>query len=189
MTGARRPTRRPGTESGDRSGQMEQRSMKRNDRRNPLMKRLPRELRSDLGKYIVLFLFLTMMIGFVSGFLVADTSMIKAYDGSFEKFDVENGHFIVDKKLTKKAVENIEDEDVTLYELFYKDKDFREGRTIRVFRIREDVNRADLMEGRLPEKRGEIVLDRLFAENNRIAVGDPIELDGITARCSRTIPT
>ncbi len=151
------------------------------------MKRLPRELRSDLGKYIVLFLFLTLMIGFVSGFLVADTSMIKAYNGSFEKFNVENGHFIVDLKLTKKAVENIEDEDVTLYELFYKDKDFREGRTIRVFRIREDVNRADLMEGRLPEKRGEIVLDRLFAENNRIAVGDPIELDGQKLTVSGTV--
>ena len=41
-------------------------------KKNPLMKRIPRELRKDLGKYIVLFLFLALMIGFVSGHMVAD---------------------------------------------------------------------------------------------------------------------
>ena len=44
--------------------------------KNPLWKRLPRELKSDFGKYIVIFLFLTLTIGFVSGFLVADDSML-----------------------------------------------------------------------------------------------------------------
>ena len=53
--------------------------------RNPLWKRLPRELKSDFGKYIVIFLFMTLTIGFVSGFLVADDSMLAAYDESFEK--------------------------------------------------------------------------------------------------------
>ena len=53
-------------------------------KKNPLMKRIPRELRKDLGKYIALFLFMAMMIGFVSGFIVADGSMIHAYNDSFE---------------------------------------------------------------------------------------------------------
>lgn len=44
--------------------------------KNPLWKRLPRELKSDFGKYIVIFLFMTLTIGFVSGFLVADDSML-----------------------------------------------------------------------------------------------------------------
>ena len=155
-------------------------------RRDPLVRRLPRELRADLAKYIVLFLFLTLMIGFVSGFLVADGSMIKAYRGSFEKFDVENGHFCVDLKLTKKAIENIEKEDVRLYELFYKDKDFG-GKTVRVYQIREDVNRADLMEGRLPERSGEIVIDRLFAENNGIVPGDTMRIDGVDMKVTGTV--
>ena len=43
--------------------------------KNPLRKRVLRELVQDKGKYIALFLFLTIMIGFVSGFLVADGSM------------------------------------------------------------------------------------------------------------------
>ena len=44
--------------------------------KNPLRKRLPRELRQDIGKLLALFLFLTLTIAFVSGFLVADGSMV-----------------------------------------------------------------------------------------------------------------
>ena len=142
------------------------------------MKRIPRELKKDLGKYIVLFLFLALTIGFVSGFLVADGSMIKTYNDSFSKYNIENGHFITSLKLTDKAIENIEDEDVELCELFYKDKQTDNDRTIRVYKIREEMNLADVMEGRLPEKEGEIVIDRLFAENNALDVGDLMSIEG-----------
>ena len=145
------------------------------------MKRIPRELRKDLGKFIALFLFMAMMIGLVSGFIVADGSMIHAYNDSFSKFKVENGHFICDLKLTKKAIRNIEDEDVRLYEQFYKDKtvDWNgDQKTVRIYRPRTEVNKADLMEGRMPEKSGEIVIDRLFAVNNGIKVGDKVNIEG-----------
>lgn len=142
------------------------------------MKRIPRELKKDLGKYIVLFFFLALTIGFVSGFLVADGNMIKTYNDSFSKYNIENGHFITSLKLTDKAIENIEDEDVELCELFYKDKQTDNDRTIRVYKIREEMNLADVMEGRLPEKEGEIVIDRLFAENNALDVGDLMSIEG-----------
>ena len=47
--------------------------------RNPLSKRLPREIKGDLGKYLVIFFLMILSIGFISGFLVADNSMLKAY--------------------------------------------------------------------------------------------------------------
>ena len=50
--------------------------------KNPLNKRLPRELKSEFGKHLVLFIFLAGMIALVSGFLVADGSMLKAYEQS-----------------------------------------------------------------------------------------------------------
>ena len=146
-------------------------------RKNPLMKRIPRELRKDLGKYIVLFLFLALMIGFVSGHMVADGSMFKAYNDSFTKYNIENGHFITSLKLTDRAIENIEDEDVELCEMFFKDKKMAGDKTIRLYKIREEMNLADVMEGRLPEKEGEIVIDRLFAENNEIEAGDIMTID------------
>ena len=48
--------------------------------KSPLRKRLPRELKGELGKYLVVFLLMVATIGFVSGFLVADGSMLKAYN-------------------------------------------------------------------------------------------------------------
>ena len=47
--------------------------------KNPLNKRLPRELKGELGKYLVIFLFFVMSISLVSGFLVADNSLIASY--------------------------------------------------------------------------------------------------------------
>lgn len=50
--------------------------------KSPLRKRLPRELKSEIGKYLVVFILMVTTIGFVSGFLVADGSMIIAYNES-----------------------------------------------------------------------------------------------------------
>ena len=156
-------------------------------RRNPLMKRIPRELRKDKGKYVVLFLFLALTIGFVSGFLVADGSMIKTYNDSFSKYKIENGHFITSLKLTSKAIENIEEEDVKLCEMFYKDKVTDNDRTVRLYKIRKEMNLADVMEGRLPKREGEIVIDRLFAENNIIDVGDTMTIEGKNLKVVGTV--
>ena len=48
-------------------------------------KRLPRELKSEIGKYLVVLILMIATIGFVSGFLVADGSMLKAYNEGFGK--------------------------------------------------------------------------------------------------------
>ena len=65
--------------SGGGTGMVGRRPMK-----NPLRMRLLRELRSEIGKYMVIFLLLVGTIGFVSGFLVADGSMLRAYNEGFE---------------------------------------------------------------------------------------------------------
>ena len=55
--------------------------------KSPLRKRLPRELKSEFGKYLVVFIIMAITIGFVSGFLVADGSMLRAYD-TISKTDI-----------------------------------------------------------------------------------------------------
>ena len=44
--------------------------------KSPLRKRIPRELKGEIGKYLVVFILMVATIGLVSGFLVADGSMI-----------------------------------------------------------------------------------------------------------------
>ena len=142
------------------------------------MKRIPRELKSDLGKYIVLFLFLTLTIGFVSGFLVAGGSMSYAYDQSFEKYNIEDGHFTLASEIPDELLKEVEEQDVSVYPLFYKDFDLSNEHTVRVYKIRDDVDKICLMDGEFPSKSGEIMIDRLYASNNSIEIGDKIEVDG-----------
>ena len=146
--------------------------------KNPLRKRLLRELRSDFGKYAVIFLLLVLSISEISGFLVAAESMIAAYDESFEKYNIEDGNFTAEEKMSPRRIRAVEELDISVYELFYSDQTAAGGQTIRIFKMREDINLACLMDGSFPEAENEIALDRMFADNNGLRSGDAIEIGG-----------
>lgn len=143
--------------------------------KNPLNKRLLRELRSDSGKYVVIFLLMVLTIGIVSGFLVADNSMILAYQESFEKYQIEDGHFSVLYPLNQERRELVASTGVSLYRNFYVDQKLDTGSTLRLFAMRDQVNLACLMEGSFPEAPGEIAIDRMYADNNHLHVGDTVK--------------
>lgn len=147
--------------------------------RSPLIKRLPKELKSDFAKYIVLFVFITAMIAFISGFLVASGSMSKAYDESFEKYNIEDGNLELMFEAEDSVVEAIEEGGVTLYENFYLEKETDDFESkIRIFKNRTKVNLVCLMEGQFPEAEDEIAIDRMYADNNDILVGDSLKVGG-----------
>ena len=148
--------------------------------RNPLNKRLPRELKHDFGKYLVIFLFMVMMISLVSGFLVADNSVKHSYDEGFEKYNLEDGHFTLDKEPDSSLIKDIENKtDSKLYDLRYFEEDEADsGDTIRVYKDRTKVNLECVMEGEMPAADNEIALDRMYAQNAKIKIGDTIKLAG-----------
>lgn len=143
-------------------------------RRNPLHSRWLRELRSEAGKYLVIFLLLTASIGFVSGFLVADGSMIAAYEQSFEKYNIEDGNFRTAEPLNKAQKKRIGQMGVALYDLFYTEQPLTNGSTLRIFPNRQQINRVCLMAGSWPAARGEVAIDRMYADNNGLTVGDTL---------------
>ena len=141
--------------------------------KNPLRKRIPRELKGDFGKYLVIFIFMVGMIGIVSGFLVANQSISNAYDESFQKYNMEDGNFELASKADSKLIDTLEKEDVKIYDNFYVEEETKEvDSTLRIFANRTDIDRACVMEGRLAENKDEIAIDRMYAENNNIKVGD-----------------
>jgi putative ABC transport system permease protein len=147
--------------------------------KNPLKKRLLRELKSDFGKYFVIFAFLVILIAFCSGFFVATESMQQAFDGSFEKYNIENGHIIFNEKLANTIVNDIEEnQNVKLYELFYKEVERDNEDTIRIYKNRADVDKISVMEGELASKSDEIALDRMYASNANLKVGDTVRIEG-----------
>ncbi len=164
--------------------------------RDPMRKRIPRELRRDIGKYIALFAFLTVMIGFISGFIVGDESLKARYDTSFDEFMVEDGHFVLEKEASKEMLKKVSDTGVTVFPLFYKEESIEEagssdgsedagsagssaeGDTVRIFKLRTDVDLTDIWEGHEPEHSDEICLDRLYLRNNDLKIGDIIKVAG-----------
>lgn len=146
--------------------------------KTPLRKRLPRELKEELGKYLVVLILMTTTISFVSGFLVADGSMIKAYNDGFEKYNIEDGNFRVKKAITESEEDKIESNNVTLYENFYIEEALDNESTMRFFKNRDDVNLVCLMKGSFPKRADEIAIDRMYADNNNISVGDVLTGSG-----------
>ncbi len=146
--------------------------------RDPLLRRIPREIKSEAGKYIVIFLFMIALIGVASGYFIADASLKAAYDESFELYNIEDGFLEFAEKPDDTVIEACEDEDITLYDNTFKDEPVSDGSTVRLFRIREEVDKTSLLKGRLPEAEDEIGLDRLYMKSNDLEMGDTIELDG-----------
>lgn len=152
--------------------------------KNPLNRRLPRELRQEAGKYLVIFLFMTLTISIVSGFLVAGNSMIAAYQESFEKYQIEDGHFVLDQQANQALVGALENAGVTLYPDFYleekidHDLDGTEDSTLRIFAKRDQINLVCLMKGEMPTAVNEIAIDRMYADNNGIKTGDTVVIAG-----------
>lgn len=147
--------------------------------KNPLYKRLPRELKSDFGKYLVIFLFIAGLIALVSGFLVADNSVFAAYQEGFEKYNIEDGNFELMFEAEEELIETLEQEGVTIYDQRYVEETVEEkGSTMRVYINREEVNLLCLMEGTQPARADEIAIDRMYADNNELTVGDTITLSG-----------
>lgn len=145
--------------------------------KNPLRKRIVREIRQDWGKNLAIFLFIAVTIGFMSGFLVADDSLKTAYDESFDKYNIEDGNFEVSEILTDEEKRELEEE-VTIYDNFYVEKEVEENNKIRIFINRTDINLVCVMKGRAPERENEIAIDRLYAEKNGFKVGDSINAGG-----------
>ena len=145
--------------------------------KNPLNKRLPREFRKDFGKYLVIFLLLVITISFVSGFLVADGSMIKAYNEGIDKYNTENGHFRTSEKMNDAQIQSIEENGIRIYDNFYLEQDLTNDSTMRIFESRDQVNLACLMEGEFPKAANEIAIDRMYADNNKISIGDTLKSD------------
>lgn len=96
--------------------------MKKRKVKNPLTKRIPQELLGDWKKYLVVCLFLILTIGFVSGMYVANGSMMKAAEEGAEKYHLEDGHFVLEKKASEELLLSLQSEEsdvpVKIYENF-----------------------------------------------------------------------
>ena len=158
----------------------------------PLAKRLPRELRRNIGKYLGIFLLMCGSIALTSGFLLAAHSIGCLIDDMRDAYTIEDGRVTTSFEATGEQLKAAEDAaenvgGVTLYKNFSIDAIIKKAagddgtkRTLRAYAHRTKVDIASYCEGRQPKADDEVAIDRVFATNNDLAVGDRIELEGRT---------
>ena len=147
--------------------------------RNPLNRRLPRELAKDWAKYAAIFILMVLLISICSGMRVSNESLKQAYYESFDKYVLEDGHLTLDKPLPDEMRSVFEEKGaMKLYDNLYFDEETPDGQVVRVYSQEDEINTPCLLSGELPANDGEIAIDRVFAKNNDISVGDSITLKG-----------
>lgn len=158
----------------------------------PLAKRLPRELRRNIGKYLGIFLLMCGSIALTSGFLLAAHSIGCLIDDMRNAYTIEDGRVTTSFEATDdqlKAAEDAADDvgGVTLYKNFSIDAIIKKTagddgtkRTLRTYAHRTKVDIASYCEGKEPKTDDEVAIDRVFATNNNLSVGDRVELEGRT---------
>ena len=158
----------------------------------PLAKRLPRELRRNIGKYLGIFLLMCGSIALTSGFLLAAHSIGCLIDDMRDAYTIEDGRVTTSFEATDDQLKAAEDAagdagGVALYKNFSIDAIIKKAagddgtkRTLRTYAHRSKVDIASYCEGKEPKADDEVAIDRVFATNNDLAVGDKVELEGRT---------
>lgn len=156
----------------------------------PLSRRLPRELRRNIGKYLGIFLLMCGSIALTSGFLLAAHSIGRLIDDMHDEYTIEDGRVTTSFEATDAQIEAAEVAadgvgGVTLYKNFSIDATIQKPkgddgtkRTLRTYAHRTEVDLASYCEGAEPQADDEVAIDRVFAKNNGLAVGDTVELCG-----------
>lgn len=156
----------------------------------PLARRLPRELRHNIGKYLGIFLLMCGSIALTSGFLLAAHSIGCLIDNMRNEYTIEDGRVTTSFEATDAQLEAAEGAtegvgDVTFHKNFSIDAAIKKPtgddgtkRTLRTYAHRTEVDIASYCEGTKPQADNEVAVDRVFATNNGLAVGDKVELCG-----------
>ena len=157
---------------------------------SPLTKRFPRELRNNLGKYLGIFLLMSVSIALTSGFLLAANSISTIIDDMPETYAIEDGRFTTAFEASEDQLEAVRDAaasvgGVAIYENYSFDADFKKsegddgrGKVVRAYEHRTQIDLAAYAEGDAPQAADEIAIDRVFAANNDIGIGDAVTLNG-----------
>lgn len=150
-------------------------------KKNPLNKRILRDLKSDFLKYFLTLLMLVVCIAAGFAFVLTNNSVSKTFYDGFDRYNVEDGQFILKSKMNKAQKKIIEADGLIVYENFYIEENNVNSK-IRIYNSlnRESVDKLCVMSGNLPKEKYEIALDRMYAQNNNIQIGDTIKTENNT---------
>lgn len=143
-----------------------------------LRKRVLRDLKENLFRYIALAFLIIMGMYVIVSLIGAGYTIIDNGETHDEANKIEDGQFSVFVPLSDDEISQIEDVGTEVEQMFYEDYDVMDGKTLRVFANRKNIDLVECDEGRLAEADDEIAIEKRFSQVNDISVGDTIQIAG-----------
>ena len=154
--------------------------------RNCMMKATFREIRSSFGRYVAILAIVALGVGFFGGLKVTKPVMIQAGDQYIREHALYDYWLINTLGFEEEDVEAVrQDENVldaqgSFYGDFLCKTDSGDVYVIKAHALTGEINRPDMLKGRLPEASDECVLDeraRSLTGFTELELGDTIVLD------------
>lgn len=143
-----------------------------------LRKRVLRDLKENVFRYIALAFLIIMGMYVIVSLIGAGYTIIDNGETHDEANKIEDGQFSVFVPLSDEEISWLEDAGAEVEGMFYEDYEVMDGKTLRVFANRENIDLVECDEGNLAEADDEIVVEKRFSQVNDISVGDIIQIAG-----------
>lgn len=143
-----------------------------------LSKRIPREFKSNLPKYIALLLLIALCMYLVTAIVASSETIIIRTEEHSAANHVEDGQFTTFLPLTNDQEKEITDKGVTLERMYSLDIKAEDGSTVRVMKNRKDIDLVELINGEYPTNDNEAAVERRYAEEHSLNVGDKLTVGG-----------
>lgn len=143
-----------------------------------LRKRVLRDLKNNLFRYIALAFLIIMGMYVIVSLIGAGYTIIDNGETHDEANKIEDGQFSVFVPLSDDEISQLEDAGAEVEGMFYEDYEVMDGKTLRVFANRENIDLVECDEGNLAEADDEIVVEKRFSQVNDVSVGDTIQIAG-----------
>lgn len=156
------------------------------DMHKVLRKRVIRDLKKNFLRYLALGLMIAMGIFLVVTIVGSGETLTKGTEDMAVETNLEDGQFEVFVPLSKSSLKKIDDMGISLEEHFFFDlqlEDSSKG-SVRLFKIRDKIDRVHYVEGGAPQNDKEIVLEKRYAEDHDISTGDSFEMAGVSYKVS-----
>lgn len=129
-----------------------------------LRKRVLRDLKENLFRYIALAFLIIIGMYVVVSLIGAGATIIDNGEAHDKANKIEDGQFSVFVPLSDDEISQLEDAGAEVEKMFYEDYDVMDGKTLRVFANRKNIDLVECDEGRLAEADDEIVVEKRFSQ-------------------------
>lgn len=147
-----------------------------------LKKRILRDFKANFSRYMALILLIVMGMYILVGMIAGAETIIVQTDKHGIMNHVEDGQFSVFIPLTDEQLSTLEQNDVNVEQHFSLDLLAEDGSKLRMFRNRAKIDLLELDAGDIADELGEAVIEKRYAEEHGLAIGDEIIAGDVTLK-------